>query len=63
MHRKTHVGFGEEGTCFLPEAIQERRCALTLPVTARHELIAVAGHVIVPLASGPKRTANYVSWH
>ena len=37
MHRKTHVGFGEEGTCFLPEANQERRCALTLPITARHE--------------------------
>ena len=31
MKRKFHVGFGEEGACFLPEAIQERRCALTLP--------------------------------
>jgi len=30
MTRKCHVGFGEEGACFLPEAIQERRCALTL---------------------------------
>ena len=37
MHRKTHVGFGEEGTCFLPEANQERRCALTLPKLGKEE--------------------------
>jgi len=30
MTRKCHVGFGEKGACFLPEAIQERRRAFTL---------------------------------
>jgi len=30
MKRKFHVGFGEEGACFLPDVNQERRRALTL---------------------------------
>ena len=38
MKRKFHVGFGEEGACFLPDVNQERRRALTLPVLDR------AGH-------------------
>jgi len=31
MTRKCHVGFGEEGVCFLSDASQTRRHTLTLP--------------------------------
>ena len=63
MTRKCHVGFGEEGACFLPDVNQERRRALTLPIPnaskARCKVAVPLQHEMAYLA--PQNRANDAS--